>query len=252
MNRRSATVSAIAMAALLAAGCGGGDSGSKPEKKKSSPGAEAKVVVGGAVAVKPNGKTIVKMKSNGIVMGATRGSKRTGTNVSVGATGGEIVSATAIGFVRTGGGVVFQRGAAQVAFTDLAFSTRKRTVTGTHNGKRMILFQLRVQNIDHETNSKGGLRATGLGVSLTGKSAALINQGLKTNIFSKRTSFGTIVIAVSLRKKSSVAAAKAKADAKAKEQAPAAAKKDSGSKGSEKSPAGSTTTSATTTAKTTK
>lgn len=200
MRFGSAVGSTVVIAALAVVGCGGSDS--KPEKKTSSPKAQAKVVAGGTVVIKPNGKTVVKIKSSGIAVGATRGSKRAGNDISMAATGGELVSATAIGFVRTGGGIVFQRGKAQVPFTDIAVSTRKRTVTATNGGKRVTLFQLRVANITRKSTSTGGIRATGLGVSLTGKAAALINRGLAVNTFSKKQPFGTVAITVSLKKKS--------------------------------------------------
>jgi len=208
MGSRKTAFSIVALAAAFAVGCGGGDSESKSDSKSSSPKPESKLVASGTVAVKPNGKTVVKLKSNGIVMGSTAGSRRTGNEVSMAATAGEMVSSTAIGFVRTGGGVVFQRGNAKVPFTDIVVSTRKRSVTATNNGRRMILFQLRVANIKRTSNSKGALRATGLGVSLTGKAAALINKGLAVNVFSKRMPFGTVVLAVTLKKKGQPAAAK--------------------------------------------
>ena len=208
MASRRTTISIVALAAVAAVGCGGGDSDSKSDSKPRSPKAESKLVASGAVAVKPNGKTVVKLRSNGIVMGSTAGSRRTGDEVSMAAISGEMVSATAIGFVRTGGGVVFQRGNAKVPFTDIVVSTRKRSVTATNNGRRMILFQLRVANIKRTSTSKGAIRASGLGVSLTGKAAALINRGLGVNVFSKRMPFGTVVIAVSLKKKGEAASAK--------------------------------------------
>lgn len=206
---RTSTLSVVLAAALIATGCG--DSGSKSGKTRKqgqSAHSQAKTVTGGAVTFTPNGKTVVKLKSNGISMVPTRGAKQVKSAVAVDVDSGEVVSATLIGSARGGGGLVFQRGSRKVAFTDLVVNTSRRRVTGVVGGKRVSIFQLKLAGLKRAETSKTRVSGTGIGATFTSTAAELLDKGLAVKAFTRKMPFGTIELALVVHKGSGSSSSK--------------------------------------------
>lgn len=210
MTRKARAVAAVATTAALAlVGCGGSDSSSSSSSNSKSSGTAApRTVVGGSATWVPAPATTAELAKAGVKIGVASGAKRKGSSVVLVFRDGKMVRTGLIGNAESHGSIVFTRGAKQVKFEDVIFDTAKRRVTGVQGGKRIILFLLRIKGLQQTTLKDGSVGATGLSVKLSPGAAKRLNKGLAVTVFKSGAKFGTVVLAVKLKKPTSSSSSK--------------------------------------------
>ena len=214
MNRRSATkalatVLAAALTLSLAA-CGGSSSQSTSSQKASRPStaSQARAIVSGSTTYTINPGAAARLKAAGVTITPTAPGKGTATTLVVPANGGRIVVKSLIGSVHSAAGLTFAKGAAKVTFTNVAFNTESRKVTGNYNGNRIAIFQIRLKNLATGKGPDAAIVGTGINLVYARGAVALVNKTLKVNALKTKQTFGTATFTVVAKKTSAASTTK--------------------------------------------
>ncbi len=214
MNRRSATKAlATVLAASLTlslAACGGSSSKSSDGKKASHPStaSQARAIVSGTTTYTIDPGAAARLKAAGVTLTPTAPGKGTPTTIVVPANGGRIVVKSLIGSVHSAVGLTFAKGATKVTFTNVAFNTESRKVTGNYNGNRIAIFQLRLKNLATGKGADAAIVATGINLVYARGAVALVNKTLKVNALKTKQAFGTATFTVVAKKTSAASTTK--------------------------------------------
>ena len=185
----------VAVAGLVA--CGGSSSSSKSTTSSAHSAAnEARVVTTGKATLLINPGTVQKIKAAGVTVSPTKpGTVAAGAAV-LPASGGRMVTKTLVGSVHTGAGLVFAKGAKKVQFSNIAVNTQTRKVTGSYNGHRISLYQMRLSKMVHGANKNGQVSASAITLVLAKTAATVLNKQLGVTVFRHKQPFGTVAFTV--------------------------------------------------------
>jgi len=134
--------------------------------------------------------------------------KGTATTLVVPANGGRIVVKSLIGSVHSAVGLTFAKGATKVTFTNVAFNTESRKVTGDFKGNRIAIFQIRLKNLAAGKGKDAAIVGTGINLVYARGAVALVNKTLKVNALKTKQIFGTATFTVVAAKSGSAATTK--------------------------------------------
>lgn len=210
-TKAGALIAAGALATGLAA-CG--DSSSSSTKKaasKPSTGAQSRTIVSGVSVYTPDPAAQAALKKAGVTLTPSgTGVKASATAFEIPATGGRIVVKSLVGSVHSGSSLTFAKGAQKVTFTDIALNTESRKVTGNYKGKRIAVFQLRLNNLSAAKNKQGALVGSKIGVVYARGAVALVNKTLGVSVLKTKQTYGTVTFTVVARKSTGSTSKKSK------------------------------------------